>query len=294
MNVHEIITQRIIKKLESGTVPWKRPWKHYAHGFAPMNFASKKPYRGINVWMLASSGHSSPYWASYKQWEKLKGQVRKGEKGTPIIYWQSNTYNKVNDSGESEEKRGLILKYYTVFNLNQVSGIEAPQVEEKIQEFNPIESCESLIKKGSDLGRVCKITHEESEAYYKPSQDLINMPKRESFEIPIRYYSTLFHELVHSTGHKSRLDRDGITKVTNFGSESYSKEELIAEMGASFLCAHAGIYPDLDQSAAYLKSWISALRGDSRLIISASSAAQRASEYLLGIEHEKIEENKNE
>lgn len=285
MNVYEIITQRMIEKLEAGTIPWKQPWKHYLSGESPCNIKSKKPYRGVNVWLL--QGAPSPYWGSYKQWSELGGQVRKGEKGTPVIFWQTSSYAKTKESGETETKTGLILKYYTVFNHSQVDGIEEPKPQFPQREVRPIEECSKLLNsiRQGNRGPANGIRNGESRAYYSPSEDRINMPLLESFRDDEHYHSVLFHELIHSTGHKDRLNRDTLVGNHSFGSKAYSKEELVAEMGAAFLCGSTGILPaTLDDSASYLKNWIDALKGDSKLLIQASSQAQKAAEYLLGVE----------
>lgn len=292
--VYEIITDRIIKKLEDGVCPWKQPWKHYLSEHAPSNIVSKKPYRGINVFMLASSGFNSNFWGSYKQWEQLGGQVRKGEKATPVIFWSSSKYTKEGLNGEKEEKTGLLLRYYNVFNASQVDGAELPKIELPSSEVKPIDRCVFMIENAKMKNRIPKIEHKESRAYYHSGKDLVNMPLPGSFLDNSLYYSVLFHELIHSTGHKDRLDRDGITGSHSFGSKAYSREELIAEMGSAFLCGHAEILPStIEDSAAYLKSWIQALKGDSKLLIHAASKAQKAAEYILGIEPQKTEDKED-
>lgn len=292
--VYQIITDRIIDKLENGVIPWKQPWKHYLSEHAPSNIVSKKPYRGINTFMLASSGFNSNFWGSYKQWSSLGGQVRKGEKGTPVIFWSSSKYVKEGSNGEKEEKTGLLLRYYTVFNASQVEGVELPKISLPSSEVQPIDRCVSMIENAKTMNRIPEIEHKESRAYYSASKDLVNMPLPGSFKDGEHYYSVLFHELIHSSGHKDRLNRDGITGSHSFGSKAYSQEELIAEMGSAFLCGHAEILPStIEDSAAYLKSWIQALKGDSKLLIHAASKAQKAAEYLLGIEQQKIEDKED-
>lgn len=289
--VYEIITDRIVKKLEEGVIPWKQPWKHYLSGDGmPQNIKSKKPYRGINAFMLACSGFESPFWGSYKQWNELGGQVRKGEKGTPVIFWASNSYIREGTNGEKEEKTGLLLRYYTVFNLSQVDHVDAPKVDRVPRVESTLEQCRNVVTHAAQLSRLPQggIEHKESRAYYSTSTDRVNMPLLGSFKDEEHYHCVLFHELIHSTGHESRLKREGIIGSHAFGSKAYSKEELIAEMGAAFLCGHAGISPaTIDDSAAYLQSWIRALKGDSKLVIQAASQAQKAAEYLLGVEQSK-------
>lgn len=277
--VYEIITERIIEKIEStGVLPWKQPWKHYLSEGAPQNIVSKKPYRGINTFLLGCSGFDSPFWMSYKQATDLGGFVRKGEKGTPVVWW--NWFEKTGKDGKSEKIP--CLRYYTVFNLDQCECIEAPKLKTStLSKKTPIESCEAIVSGYHGPS----IQHVESRAYYSPSKDLVNMPLPGSFTTPESYYAVMFHELGHSTGHATRLNRSGIVGASvGFGSDPYAKEELIAEMSSAFLCGYAGISPAIeDQSASYLDSWIKHLRGNSKLILDSVGNAQRSADFILGI-----------
>ena len=277
--VYEIITARIIEKLEAGTVPWKKPWNGADE--APSNFISKKPYRGVNAFLTSMSGFTSPYWLTFKQAKDLGGTVRKGETGTPVIFW--NTVN-VSDNPD-DEKHIPFARYYTVFNLQQIDGITvSPPADVAPMNFNPIEACETIVKKYATIPRV---QHVETRAYYSPSLDYINMPPKEVFHSVPEYYSTLFHELTHSTGHKDRLNRQELQHINSFGDHSYTKEELTAEMGSAFLCAIAGIEaPVIDNQSAYIRGWLSKLRSDCKFVIQAAGRAQKASDYVLGIKPE--------
>jgi len=276
--VYEIITERIINRIENEkALPWKQPWKNYlsADG-GPQNLVSKKPYRGINVVLL--SGGATNYWLSFKQAQQLGGTVRKGEKGTPCIFW---LIGKDTDKDTGKEKKSFVLRYYTVFNLSQCDGIKTPEQKEIKNTFEPIALADSIV---AGMPKKPAITFKESRAYYSPQFDYVNMPKPESFNSPHNYYSTLFHELGHATGHKSRLDRQqGDTAWNAFGSDPYAKEELVAEMTAAYCCGALGLEMQTeDQHVAYLDSWISRLKRDSKLLIHAASQAQKATDYIFG------------
>ncbi len=282
MKVEEVITARIIEKLEQGTVPWHKPW---AGGEYPKNLITKKEYRGVNVFILSAMGFSSPYWVSFKQAQELGGAVRKGEKGCPVVFWK--WLQKKDDDGNITEDKFPMLRYYTVFNVGQVEGIDEekiPALAIKYNDLEKIEQCETVVMA---MPKRPKILHNEQQAYYTPSRDFVNMPKMNSFDSAEEYYSTLFHELTHSTGHEIRLNRkgfgagDGVWSV--FGSAPYAKEELIAEMGAAFLCGHCQIEnKTINNSAAYIKSWLRKLKDDKKMVIMAAAQAQRAADFILG------------
>lgn len=281
-NVTDMITDIIISKLEAGVIPWQKPWIGGSNNSnRPVNLVTKKPYRGINLFLLANTGFTSPYFLTYKQCAERKGQVLAGSKGFPVVFW--STVEK-----EDEETGKLVkipfLRYYTVFNVEQTTlEIPAAATTEATEEeatFNPIEAAEAIV---NAMPHRPEIRHREQRAFYSPSFDFVNMPKPETFVTDAEYYSTLFHELTHATGHASRVGRKGITEASFFGSHSYSKEELCAEMGAAFLCAESGIEDaTLDNSAAYIQSWIKALKSkDNRgLVVAAAGQAQKAYDYI--------------
>jgi antirestriction protein ArdC len=272
-NSYQIVTDTIIAQLESGVVPWRKPWRTDV----PMSLASLKPYRGLNVLMLATQGYASRYWLTFNQAARLGGHVKKGEKATLVTFWKIGEYEK-KETGE--KKDSFLLKYYRVFNLEQTEGIAEKLGLDKPEARMPsIETCERIVAEM----RQCPRFEDSNAAWYRPLTDTVGMPHKQKFESAESFYATLFHELAHSTGHPSRVGRDGIENVNSFASESYSKEELIAEMSSAFLCGVSGISPAvIGQSASYLQSWISRLKGDSRLLISAASAAQKASDFILG------------
>lgn len=272
--IYETITNKIIEKLEEGTIPWKKPFQD-GDG-TPVNWVTQKPYRGINTFLLDGGEY-----ATYKQIKDNGGTVLKGEKGTPIVFWK---LMDIEDKETQEDKKIPLLKTYTVFKIGvQTKGIEPKRkmVEHEHQSIAQAEEIYKNYMNGPDF------TFKNDGAYYKPTLDVVNVPPMKSFADINAYYSTLFHEMVHSTGHKTRLDRAGVVSFNGFGTEQYSKEELIAELGASMLCGVAQIdNTTLDNSASYIKSWLKALKDDNTLIISAFQSAQKASDHILGTKFE--------
>jgi antirestriction protein ArdC len=276
-SVYEIVTAKIIEKLESGVVPWRKPWQHGE----PANLISQRQYSGINKFLLSCNEYSSRFWLTFNQANRLGGRIKPGAKSSLVTFWKRNTYTKHNEQTNEDEKRnGFLLRYFHVFNLDQTTGIaEKLGLTEPSQVVPNIHVCDAIVKDMPTRPEIVGALN----AWYSPIADRVGIPAINSFTGSEEYYSTLFHELVHSTGHKSRLHREQFDNPVRFGSESYSKEELVAELGASMLCGVSGISPRvLDNSASYLQSWISRLRGDSRLIVSAASQAQKASDFILG------------
>jgi antirestriction protein ArdC len=239
----------------------------------------------VNVWLLGSQDFSSPYWLTFKQAKQLGGSVRKGERGTPCILWKwINRSDENAETGDTETKQIPLIRYYSVFNVEQCDGISHARLEAKQDEpepFNPIESAERIV---ASYPKPPSISEDgRSAAYYRPATDSIHTPKREAFDSEENYYLTLFHEAVHSTGHESRLARPGVSNPIRFGGHDYTQEELVAEMGAAFLAAEAGIDAEglMDNSAAYVASWLKALRNDKKLVVFAGAQAQKAVDHIL-------------
>lgn len=280
MNTYEVITNRIIEKMEYGQVPWRKPWKFQL----PRNFISKRPYHGINLLMLTMSNYDTPYWLTFKQAKELGGTIKKGEHGTPVIFWK--LLEVLDDTPEPEEENKIktipYLQYYTVFNLSQTEGIATPENAQQAKE--PLAACEAIIEGFTDKPETVHTM--EPRAYYRPATDTVHMPTRSSFVSPEEYYSTLFHEYTHATGHEKRLNRHAEENTNfDFGSKDYSREELVAELGSAFLCAEAQIDNSvLDNNTAYLQSWLRELQADSKLVIHASARASKAVEYILKTE----------
>src|SRR5258706_8400220 len=274
-NVYEIVTEQIIKQLESGTAPWRKPW----HDEMPCNLISGKEYRGINPFLLASQGYGSRYWVTFNQANKLGGHIRKGEKSSIVTFWNIGEEKIVkNSEGIERKSKPILLRYYSVFNVEQTEGIaDKLGLGNAGPRVSLIEGCESIVKAMPNAPAM----QQSDRAWYRPSTDSVGMPSRSLFNSSEEYYSTLFHELTHSTGHSSRVGREGIEQLNTFGSESYSKEELIAEMGAAMLCGVTGITPaTIQNSASYLQHWIERLRGNSKLLVSAASQAQKAADFI--------------
>lgn len=288
MDVYQIVTDKIIGLLEQGTVPWRKTWN--AGNNMPKNMVSKKEYRGVNVFMLACMPYSSPYWMTFKQVQDKRGHVIKGSKSTPVIFWKWLD-RKNADVTDTESVYGKIpmLRFYNVFNLEQTEGIEAPPTTEIANTFTSIERAEQIIA-GMPLRP--EIKYGGNRASYSPMLDYVQISAPTAFETPEYYYDTLFHELSHSTGHESRVGRKGVTETSYFGSHEYSKEELVAEMSACFLCGHAGIEnTTVENSAAYIQGWLRSLKNDRTLLIHAAAQAQKASDFILNIKQELTEES---
>lgn len=290
---YQIVTDRIIDLLGQGIVPWRKPWRG-GGGVLPQSLASGRPYRGVNVFLLTTAasvhGYTSPYWLTFKQARERGGHVRKGEKSTPVVFWklldarrrgaesEDDGDDAPPEEGTAGAKKIPFLRFFSAFNVEQCDGIAYPKPDLAENPFDPIAQCQMIVEA---MPNPPAIRHEEPRAYYRPSADLVNMPKPGLFESSEEYFSTLFHELVHSTGHKSRLDRKSIVELTPFGSESYAKEELIAEMGAAFLCWRGGIDPaTLANSAAYIHGWIAKLKSDPKIVVLAAASAQKAADYI--------------
>ncbi len=285
---YEAVTARIIESLKAGIIPWAKPWKGNGNSSPfPRNFRTGAPYCGANILILWSSSYTSPYWLTYKQAQELGGNVRKGEKGTQILFWKIGKRDPKAmkpteaESKDDKDRKSFFCRAYTVFNVEQCDGLKAPEVIVSLPEVPQDERCEAIVAEWADRPRLELDNAHEGRAYYRPRTDSVHMPTRNRFVDTPHYYATLFHELIHSTGHENRLNR---TFGATFGDDLYSKEELVAEVGSSFLCAIAGITNERTEqnSTAYIQNWIAALKGDSRLIVAAASAAQKATDAILG------------
>ncbi|WP_020527075.1 ArdC family protein [Flexithrix dorotheae] len=288
-DVYQIVTAQLIEQLEKGTIPWKQPWNQFGPA---ANYLTKKPYRGINALILNSLHFTYPFFLTFKQIKKLGGKVQKGAKSILVVYWNFVFKNK--DTGEiipenklakypaDQIEKKAFLKYYRVFNISCVEDVQFDIPELTIKADN------HLIWEGEQVLRNMQnppaLKHEKAQAFYNPKEDFINMPAMELFPDYTLYLSILYHEIVHASGHASRLDRKAISGGnTTFASEIYSKEELLAEMGACFLCGHVGIQNQqtLEDSAAYIQGWLDVLKSDNKLLIEAAAQAQKAVDYIL-------------
>lgn len=287
----EQVTNEIIAELQQGKVIWQKSWSSYG---LPKNYASGRHYEGFNAFYLhhvtEKNNYAAPYFITFRQVQELGGRVRKGQKGTPIVYW------KIYEAKEKEQPVDLAAKekdrpcsrfvpfLWTVFNIDQVEGVDF-RLPTMPQRSGPqiLEACQHVVDNFPQPSP--QLLHGGTQAYYAPVRDIVQMPAPGRFLTPEAYHATLFHELIHATGHHARLNRfSEDEKASRFGDEAYSKEELIAEMGASFLCAYTGIREAVFQnSVAYLQGWISRLQEDKTMIIYASTRAFKAASYILDL-----------
>jgi len=277
VDVYSIVTNRIIELLEQGTVPWKKPWTETG---VPANLISKRPYRGINLWLLLSLNYERNLFLTWDQLKKIGASVKQGEHGHVVIYWKIPPKNEDALDGE-KEKRIPILRYYKVFNIAQCRNLPEHLVEPfEIKEHDCLLECEAII---TGMPQCPVIKYEEQRAFYHIDEDYINMPDRKLFKTMEGYYSTLFHELVHSTGHEKRLNRKTVTEMYEFGSEPYSIEELVAELGSAYLSSFTGILntAEIKNTAAYINGWLTKLKNDKRFMVQASGQAQRAVDFII-------------
>jgi antirestriction protein ArdC len=270
VDVYQEVTDRVLAALEAGTAPWRKPWSG-ASG-RPQNMDGR-PYRGINLILLAMAGHTTPFWMTYKQARVRGGSVVKGQKSTMVVLWR-----QIKDR-EDPDKTIFLLRHFNVFNLDQTEGVTEPERvkawrERESHPYEEVLDAEAIVKGYPDAPPI----EYGTAAFYVPSQDRIVVPPHSAYPQPEEFYSTLFHEMGHSTMHETRLNR----KVdATFGCHEYGREELVAEMTASFLCAEAGIESTLDNSAAYLASWMKTIKEDNRAVVVAAGAAQRAADHIL-------------
>ena len=270
IDAYAVITDKIIAALEAGTRPWQKSWA--ADGGLPLRH-NGQPYQGINVWLLAMSGHGGRHWFTYRQAAELGAQVRKGEAGTNVVFFKPL---RVEDrANPGTEKTIPLIRIYTVFNQCQIDGLPGKYTPASTTQ-NPDERDAAAQKFFDAVG--FKTQHGGGSAHYVPSKDFVQMPEFETFKSAQDYYAVLAHEYGHMTGHESRLDRN---LKTSFGTKDYAKEELVAEMTAAFVCGSLGISSEpREDHASYLASWIDVLKADSKAIVKAASAAQAAANYI--------------
>ncbi|WP_417591438.1 ArdC family protein [Owenweeksia hongkongensis] len=291
-DIYQNITDQIIEKLEQGFIPWHKPWSAYG---AASSYITRKPYRGINALLMNMLPYEKPYYLTFKQAKDLGGTVRKGSKAVPVIFWNfvflhADTKKKITEAEArklpaDQVLKSAYLKEYKVFNIDQIDNVEIDIPELILKPENEVlEACENIITGMSNAPAIKN--SDAKRAFYTPSSDYVNIPDIKFFDSSEFYYDTLFHELIHSTGHQSRLNRPEITKMNSFGSKDYSKEELVAELGGSFLCGYTGIQNErtLENSTAYIQGWVKKLESDKRFIIEAAAKAQKAADYILNLD----------
>ena len=275
--IYQEVTDSIIQELEKGAAPWIKPWK--SDNTCEKNIVSKKEYNGINRLILGMMthfrGYQSPYYGSFKQWQEMGGTVKKGEKGIKIVFYKPVSKESITPTGDVEKSAYACLKTYYVFNADQVEGIEIakPTVEPRV--YNPAPALDDrILKTGAN------IKHGGGSAFFSPTGDFIGMPNRDTFQDDSSYYATILHELTHWSGAKNRLDRDMGGK---FGSSKYAFEELIAELGAAFLCQDYSIQGEL-RHAGYIQNWLTCLKENNQAIFKAAALAQKAADYINGLD----------
>lgn len=282
----EVVTDRIIAELENGIIPWEKPWVVSTGLRGAFNRVSKKPYSILNQFLLGEPGE----YATFKQWVELGGKIRKGERSKMVVFWKPLVKEvEVQDKEDEGEVRKVkrvfyMLKYYNVFHISQVDGVEPLDLDKEEQKFEhePIKEAELIMKNYCSTESIPLSRGKSDSAYYSPSADKIVLPALKQFKRKEEFYGTAFHEMTHSTGHAKRLNRaDGMASY--FGSESYSKEELVAEIGSAAIMNYLGLSTEKTErnNVAYIQSWLRALKDDKRMIVSAAGKAEKAMNYIL-------------
>lgn len=286
-DVYTRVTERIIADLEQGVRPWIKPWhaEHTAGRITRPLRHNGTPYRGMNVLLLwgeaVLKGYAAPFWMTYKQSKELGGQVRKGEHGSLVVYANTITKTETDEHGEDVEREIPFMKGYVAFNVEQIDGLPAHYYAKPENPLPLSERIEHVERFFANTGAT--IRYGGNMAFYAPGPDHIQLPPFEAFRDKESFYATLGHESVHWTKHERRLNRDFSAK--RFGDHGYAREELVAELGAAFLCADLGITPEIrEDHAAYLGHWLECLKEDKRAIFSAAAHAQRAADYLHGLQ----------
>lgn len=267
VKAYQQVTDRIIRAIETeGLVPWKKPWRVDC----PRNVRGNV-YRGINRLVLSIQSYSDPRWLTFNQVRELGGQISKGEHGTPVIFW-----NEVEEERGSETSKRLLARYYYVFNVEQAEGLELDPLKVECDS----KAISSVAPLAQAMWPSVEVHRRGTAAYYSPLEDVVVLPRAELFESVEAFEQTLAHELIHATGHSTRLARKEVCDPIQFGSDPYACEELVAELGAAFLTAELGIHSDIEQSASYVAGWLKALKSDKSLIIRAASSAQAAVDFI--------------
>lgn len=279
-DLYSEVSARIIAELEAGAAPWVKPWSVTPGQNVPQNAVTNRPYSGCNViplWLARDRGWSTPRFLTFKQAQEAGGHVRKGEQGTRV-YFVKQLQVKDGEGDEAESRLVPMLREYTVFNVDQCEALpDRIRAGKPTRVRNP-DSRDALADQFL-LATRADVREGHGEAMYVPSRDFISMPAFQAFKSADHFYNVVFHELVHSAGHKSRLDRD---LKNRFGSRDYAAEELVAELGAAFLCAEFGFDGDL-RHAGYIANWIELLKADKRAFFTACSKATKAADYLRGL-----------
>lgn len=285
-NIHQIIAERISEQLEKGIIPWQKPWTSLGvEGKGAINYVTRKPYSMLNQMLLMKEGE----YLTYKQITALGGKLKKGAKAGMVVFYAPQVVKKESAEATEEEQETStypLLRYYNVFHIDDVEGIESKIKTETVPTCQSIESAEKIINDYVRRETNLKFQNDKpsDRAYYSPETDSVVVPMLSQYLVPEEYYSTTFHEMIHSTMTESRCNRRSNMKLAAFGSEDYSREELVAEMGSAMLCAVAKLdcKKAFKNSVAYIQSWLKALNNDKKMIVWASSRAEKAAKYIIG------------
>jgi antirestriction protein ArdC len=279
-NVYQMVTDRVIEQMQQGIIPWHRPWTGAADG--AMNYVTRRPYSLLNQLLLGRDGE----WLTWKQIQDCGGKLKKGAKAGMVVYYGKFVAKEEKADGTVEEKEIPVLKYYNVFHLSDCTGIESKIENDVHTTTRPIDAAEDIIigyLTSEDAPRFHN-DQPSNRAYYAPSTDTVVVPMISQYDIAEEYYSTTFHELTHSTMKESRCNRRAENERAAFGSANYSREELVAELGAAMLCTVSGLDNDkaFKNSVAYLQGWLKALKNDNKMMVWAASRAEKAARYIMG------------
>lgn len=276
--VYESVTLTILNALKQGVVPWRKPW--HADAVLPTSLATGKPYRGINSFLLGITPYSDRRWLTFKQVRERGAQIREGEKATMVVFWK---HWEPPSEPEEPKKRIPVLRYFHVFNVEQIEGLDVPELprSKPLPEKQRIEGAELLLE---NMPNPPSIAEGGITAWYRPSDDHVQVPLLNSFDSADAFYATLFHELGHATGHQNRLNRKEVCGSIQFGSGDYSKEELVAELTSAFCCATVGLDNSLIENAcSYINGWLRVLENDPKAVVIAAAQAQKAADYIRGV-----------
>ena len=280
IDVHEIVNNRIIELLEQGIVPWRQNWSERG---LPRNLISKKVYRGINIFLLNALEYKENWFLTYKQAKELGASIRKGENAHKVIYWK---WQEENEELTNEHKKRPNLRYYLVYNIDQIENIPPEFIPESdIRHNDVIGNCEKII---AEMPRSLEISVEDDMPYYHVGYDYINMPPLEFFQSNEEYYQAVFHEMIHATGHERRLNRQELMRLNDTFNYKYSVEELVAEMGTCYLKAVTGLSLDLKGNTAYIDNWLKFIRENKRALVYAGTQTQKAVDYILNVHHAEV------
>lgn len=279
MDVYSIVTERIIKQLEQGYIPWKKPWVNCLDG--TFNRISRKPYSLLNQLLLTHEGE----YATFKQWEQIGGKVKKGEKSEIIVFWKMQEVTEKTETGEIQVRNIPVLRYYNVFHISQVENVLPLDDSENRFDTEPIEEAEKVFRGYAEREHITLHIGDGNKAFYRPFDDSITLPSMAQFERAEEFYSTAFHECGHSTMKANRCDREVENKGSHFGNEGYSKEELVAEITSSAIVHSLGLETEdtFKNNCAYIQNWLSVLKNDKKFIVSATGKAEKAAKYILSI-----------